>query len=166
MAGDASSIWAAVQAEYARGALTVAQICARYGITSKALYRQAKKEGWPLRSAANTAASRSAPKPSGRRGSRKSRKALIARLYKALEHKMTEFESRLADGAQTATESERDARTLNTMVRLFERLGALEEKAKAGDAASRDDGELGADARALREDLARRLERLRAERGA
>jgi len=168
MTGDASSIWAAVKADYAGGALTVAQICAHYGITSKALYRQAKKEGWPLRGAANTAASRSAPKQSARRRSRNSRKALIARLYRALEHKMTEFESRLSDGAQTATESERDARTLNTMVRLFERLSALEEKAAAEESKSGGEGgdDVAADARALREDLARRLERLRAGRGA
>jgi len=79
---------------------------------------------------------------------------------------MSEFEARQSDGAQTAAEHERETRTLNTMVRLFERLGALEEKAQANDAASRDDGDISADARSLREDLARRLERLRAEHGA
>ncbi len=152
---DISSTWATVAAAYAAGELTVAQICTRYGITQNALYARARKQGWPRRRAARRSRAATAP-----------REALIARLYKALEQKMTEFETRVGDGAQTAADHERDTRTLNTMVRLFERLGALEEKARADDAAARDDGDLTADARSLREDLARRLERLRAEHGA
>jgi len=165
MSGDPPSKWAAVAADYADGALTVAQICARYEITQNALYAQAKKQGWPRRRARYKTGM-----PAGRR--RGPRRTLIARLYRALEQKMSEFETRLADGAQTAADSERDARTLNTMVRLFERLGVLEEKASAGRAqdnakpgGSSADDDIAADARALREDLARRLERLRAERG-
>lgn len=159
MNGDRPSKWVAVAADYADGTLTVAQICARHEITQKALYAQASKQGWPRRNP--------------RRRADGSRRTLIARLYRALEHKMSEFEARLADGAQTAADSERDARTLNTMVRLFERLCALEEKAAAagaqGGAKSADgkpDDDIARDARALRGDLARRLDRLRAGRGA
>lgn len=156
---DASSKWAAVAADYAAGELTVAEICTRYGITPKALYTRAREQGWRLRRGrAQTAAS---PPKRPRRGPHAARKALIARLYQALEHKMSEFESRLPNGAQTAADHERDTRTLNTMVRLFERLSALDEK--AGAASGDDRGDLNGDARALREDLARRLERLRAE---
>ncbi len=153
---ETSSKWAAVAADYADGKLTVAEICARHGITHKALYAQAKRQGWPLRRTG-----RPAPLSGGRPKSQQPRQALIARLYKALEKKMSEFESRQPNGAQTAADHERETRTLNTMVRLFERLAALEEKARTDDAASRDDGGVTADARALREDLAQRLERLR-----
>ena len=153
-------MWAAVAADYAAGDLTVAQLCTRYGITRKALYARAKKQGWPLRRPGRQTRAHHA-KPAY-----PARKALIARLYEALEQKMSEFEARRPDGAQTAADHERDTRTLNTMVRLFERLGALEEKAKAGETASRTDGDVNADARSLREDLARRLERLRGEHGA
>ncbi len=153
---DASSKWAAVAEAYAAGALTVAQICAKYGITQKALYTRARKQNWPRRRGPASGRKR-APGPGT------ARKALIARLYQALERKMSEFELRLSEGAQTAADHERDTRTLNTMVRLFERLSALDEKASQ---ASGGDADLNADARALREDLARRLDRLRADHGA
>jgi len=156
---EASSKWAAVAADYAAGELTVAQICTRYGITQKALYARAREQGWPLRSGRDRATGRARK---SQRGSGAARKALIARLYEALERKMSDFESRQANGAQTAADHERDTRTLNTMVRLFERLSALDEKAGA---AAADDRSLNADARALREDLARRLDRLQAEHG-
>jgi len=158
---DASSKWAAVAADYAAGKLTVAQICTQYGITRKALYAHAREQGWPLRSGR---VRRSAGGAGRRREPHTARKALIARLYKALERKMSQFESRLPNGAQTAADHERDTRTLNTMVRLFERLSALDEKAETGGASGHDNSVgVNADARALREDLARRLERLRAE---
>lgn len=161
---DAPSKWAAVAADYVAGEWTVAQICTRYGISQKALYEQVKKQGWPLRSAGEQS---SADVRKQRRGAKTTRKALIARLYRALEQKMSEFESRLDDETPEAADHERDTRTLNTMVRLFERLSALEEKGRAGKAAAQDDrGGVNADARALREDLARRLERLRTEHGA
>ena len=153
---DASSKWAAVAQAYAAGELTVAEICAKYGITQKALYARAREQGWPRRRGPASGRKR---KP----GPGTARKALIARLYQALERKMSEFELRLSEGAQTAADNERDTRTLNTMVRLFERLSALDEKAGA---ASGGDADLNADARALREDLARRLDRLRADHGA
>jgi hypothetical protein len=40
---DASSNWAAVAKAYAAGELTVAEICAKYGITQKALYARARE---------------------------------------------------------------------------------------------------------------------------
>ncbi len=163
MDDDAVPKWAAVAEAYARGDVTVAEICTQYGITQHALYSQVRKQGWRRRRRRRPAGS-PVNAPRGTAGS--AREALIARLYNALERKMSEFEARQSDGAQTAAEHERETRTLNTMVRLFERLGALEEKAQANDAASRDDGDISADARSLREDLARRLERLRAEHGA
>jgi len=162
---DRSSKWASVAADYIGGELTVAQICARYGISQKALYEQVKDQGWPLRSAGGQS---SCEVRKSRRGAKTARKALIARLYRALEQKMSEFESRQPDGAQTAADHERDTRTLNTMVRLFERLSALDEKGRDKKASTGSDAGLGVttDARSLREDLARRLERLRAEHGA
>jgi len=163
MDDDAAPNWGAVSEAYARGDLTVAEICTRYGITQHALYSRARKQGWPPRRRRGPARPPvNTPCSSG--GS--AREALIARLYNALERKMSEFEARQSQGAQTAAEHERETRTLNTMVRLFERLGELKEKAQANNAVSRDDGDISADARSLRQDLARRLERLRTEHGA
>lgn len=159
MSEDAASKWAAVAADYVADKLTVPQICARHGVSRAALYRQVRKGGWPRRLRLRSA--RSGARGAGGKPDN-SRRALIARLYQVLERTMTEFEARLAVSAQTGTDHERDARTLNTMVRLLERLSALEEKGGEGKAAARDDGgAVTADAPALREDLARRLERLR-----
>jgi len=160
---DVASTWAAIAAAYAAGDLTVAQICTRYGISKNALYARARKQGWPKRRAGPQSRQRRGKSPPARQSARQ---ALIARLYRALEQKMSELETRVGDGAQTVADHERETRTLNTMVRLFERLGALEEKAKADDVASRDDVDISADARSLRKDLARRLERLQGEHGA
>jgi transposase-like protein len=162
---DRSSKWASVAADYIGGDLTVAQICERYGISQKALYEQVKDQGWPLRSAGGQSSREVRQR---RRGAKTARKTLIARLYRALEQKMSEFESRQPDGVQTAADHERDTRTLNTMVRLFERLSALDEKGRDKKASAGSDAGMGVttDARAVREDLARRLERLRADHGA
>lgn len=108
--------------------------------------------------ALSAAASRIAARPA--------RKAdLSRRLLTALDQKMTEFETRIADGATpTAADSERDARTLNTLVRLFEKLRGFGEKsqsrARASDSAA-PAGKDAHDADRLRNELAQRLERLR-----
>ena len=87
----------------------------------------------------------------------------------ALDRKMAQFETRMtlaaADSAPTtAADSERDARTLNTLVRLFDKLKGFGAKATPGKgvaAANRTAGKDIHDADRFRNDLARRLESLR-----
>lgn len=85
---------------------------------------------------------------------------IIARLYAALDRKMKEIEQRLdADDATGAADSERDARTLTSLARLYEKIvdleGAEEKSEQHGDTS----GE-GHDADRQREEIAERLERL------
>jgi hypothetical protein len=153
--------WEAVAHDYAAGALSVAAICAAHSLTRATLYHRAKIDGWPLR----------------RPGRRRSRADLAKRLLGALELKMTRFENRMADSAASATaaDSERDARTLNTLVRLFEKLKGLglgeaatrrARPAKSAPAPAEDSSVKDAhDADALRGELARRLEKLRGQLG-
>jgi ATP-dependent exoDNAse (exonuclease V) alpha subunit len=169
MSEDDATRWADIASAYALGVLSVRQICAQHSISSTALYRRAAREGWPKRLHKATAR-RQQERPAAP-SARNDKANLIARLYRALERKMSEFEDKQSEGAASAAESERNARTLNTMVRLFERLQAMEEKAlepagkvRRGDGTRASPEALSAaDADRLRDELARRLERLRAE---
>jgi hypothetical protein len=151
--------WAAIQQAYAASASTVDEICAQYKVSRTQLYAYARESGWDLRNA-------SAMSEWRRRQARD--KALAERLMQALDKKMTAFENRLADGHATPADSERDARTLNTLVRLFEKLRSIDEKAlrparpaSAPASAAKD----AIDADSLRHSLAQRLEKLRSGHG-
>lgn len=89
------------------------------------------------------------------------REDIIARLYAALDRKMKEIEDRLAgeDEGMSAADSERDARTLTSLARLYEKLSEMEqasEKASTKGEVSQKD--MNADRQ--REEIAQRLERL------
>jgi hypothetical protein len=147
--------WTAVARDYAAGTLMVTEICALHGISWDAFYRRRSRDNWPAR--------RIQTKRSGR-------SELAQRLLAALDQKMTEFETRLTDGAApSAADSERDARTLNTLVRLFDKLQNFDAKAAppkpssaAASTAHAAHSETSHDADRLRHDLAQRLEKLRA----
>jgi len=98
------------------------------------------------------------------------RAGIIARLYAALDQKMREIENRIEKasciGAEelTAADSERDARTLTALARLFEKLTDLD-AAESGPVkkAKREDGDLmdkEIDAERFRRDIADRLTRM------
>lgn len=102
------------------------------------------------------------------------RKALINRLYRALEQKIGFVEARLeVEENPSAAESEKDARTLTALVRLFEKLSELENQVlnercqdamtaeTAIDSSKVQDSDRGEpDAERLRATLAAKLERL------
>lgn len=169
MSEDVVPDWAAIADAYARGPLTVAQICTKFGISRTALYRQARQLGWPRRRKTLRERAGSAHAVVRTEKRRKSalggRDQIIGRLYEALERKMTELETRIEEGRRSAAECERDARTLNTLVRLFERLSDMEDKSRSKtDAPTQASGEtIDQDAVRLRKELARRLDRLRSE---
>ena len=146
--------WDAIAHDYAASTLTVSEICALHSVSRSVLYNRALLDGWIRRSARRPA---------------KGKADLARRLLTALDHKMTDFETRMTQAAAgalpaTAADSERDARTLGTLVRLFDRLKGFGAKAaaSAGAAAgSRTAGKDIHDADRFRNDLARRLESLR-----
>jgi hypothetical protein len=158
--------WDAIAHDYAESDLTVSEICALYSISCSVLYDRAELDGWIKRSAARRAARdrRPSPPPGGAKAT-----DLARRMLTALDHKMTEFETRMTQATAgaapiTAADSERDARTLNTLVRLFDKLkgfGAKAPSSARAAAASRTGGKDIHDADRYRNDLARRLERLR-----
>lgn len=147
--------WDAIARDYAAGVLAVSDICALHSVSRRTLYRQAELDGWPLRNFA------------GLRVRRRSRDGLAKRLLSALDLKMTQFENRMVANAsgETAADSERDARTLNTLVRLFDKLKGFGDKAEGGARASDCSAPAGKDAHdadRLRHELAQRVARLRA----
>jgi hypothetical protein len=92
---------------------------------------------------------------------------IIARLYAALDRKMREIETRIErashdDGeAMSAADCERDARTLTTLAKLYEKICELEGSpdAKTNDGrASKKEKEIDADR--FRHQVAERLQRM------
>ena len=157
--------WDAIAHDYAASTLTVSEICALHTVSRAALYGRAMLDGWIKRSDRRASAVHHPPP----RHLAKGEADLARRLLTALDHKMTDFETRMTQAAAgalpaTAADSERDARTLGTLVRLFDRLKGFGAKtaASAGTAAgSRTGGKDFHDADLYRNDLARRLESLR-----
>jgi hypothetical protein len=149
--------WEAIARDYAANALTITDICALHSVSRSAVHRRALKERW-----VNRAVMTDSP---ARRRIRE--RDLGQRLLDMLDRKMTQIENRAAPtggAAPTAADAERDARTLNTLVRLFEKLTSLRQKTEAAPktaapAASVERGDDGADG--LRNALAQRLEKLR-----
>lgn len=162
--------WAEIAKDYLRGDLTIDELCARHAITTCSLYRQIKKEGWPLRRPPVTQDSHAlGPRPA--RGSKSTnRRALFFRLCRALDQKIAEFEqSRPPPEALTPADKEREARTLHAMIRMFEKLSAMNpavpgKTGRSGTEANTK-GRLN-DADELRRQLAERLDRLRRGRDA
>lgn len=143
--------WQKVREAYEARERAVQEICDAHGIGPTALYRKLREENWPLRNELGAL----------RKGSRKKRprgpkrEDLVDRLYKAFERQMGEFEARLGAAAQAGVD-EKDARTLGSLARTLEKLIGL--RGENGGV----DGNLKTevDIERLREELARRLERL------
>jgi hypothetical protein len=154
--------WEAIARDYAACVLSVSDICALHAVSRSALYDHARRnERWLYR----VTLAGGPPRPTREQD-------LGQRLFNALDRKLSEFERRhaaaTADGTvPSAADAERDARTLNTLVRLFDKLQGYAKKAacrpappaSAAAAASAEPVPQGTDA--LRSTLARRLETLR-----
>lgn len=95
------------------------------------------------------------------------RAGIISRLYAALDHKMREIEHRIERASQaggeglSAADSERDARTLTALARLFEKLSDLD-TSSAAQAVPKGEAPAGKeiDADRFRLKIADRLERM------
>lgn len=120
---DDTQRWREITRAYAEGALTVAQICNRFSVSKGALYDRARIEGWPPRR--DRGRTRTAkPKTAGPDWDQ-----VAHRLYGALERKISELEQVMADRQEPfdASNRERDARTLNGLVRTFEKLREMDQ---------------------------------------
>jgi len=125
--------WAPIRADYSARKMTEAALCARHGITPTQLRYRKEKDGWV----------RDLPRHGERR-------ALISRMFAALDRQVAQLEERMKDDAQG------EVALLATMARTLEKLMALDAREKAstpGPAADKDMAE-------LRRQLARRIAQL------
>lgn len=114
------------------------------------------------------AGANSAKPPGGRRRSRPSRRAMLERLFDAVDAKLIRLERHMqGEGDATAADGERTARSLNSLIRSFEKLTAFEDKLARG-GGKRDgrngDGGDGDKTEHRRQELARRIAKLREQR--
>jgi len=160
--------WVAIERAYGHDRRKLTEIAIDFGVSRQLIQARAAKGNW--RRAGDAPAFdegdagidpddvAKAEEASGAR-----RKRMVARLFKALEEKMTQMETRIArgrDGAEeSAADSEREARALSALAGLYAKLVELDEAAGAKGAEKRQ-SEAASDADQFREDLARRLKRL------
>lgn len=123
MSENAGPDWAGARAAYCAGDGSVSQIVARFGVTRRTLYKRIREENWPRRSKWTPA--RQEP--------------LGERLRVVVERQLALLEQRLVASAPAgggdAAQRERDARTVSALVRIYEKLLALQGPDEGGPAA-------------------------------
>ncbi|XSG81213.1 MAG: hypothetical protein ACPW61_08980 [Methyloligella sp. ZOD6] len=167
--------WAAIEHAYAHDPRKLTEIASDFGVSRQKIQARAKLKDW-RRAGADDAPGfdeRDAGIEPGElaraeeaSGARRTR--MVARLFKALEEKMTQLEMRIARGSaaeESAADAEREARALSALAGLYAKLVELDEGECAKGTAKRH-SEAAGDADQFREDLARRLERLNRPRDA
>jgi hypothetical protein len=139
--------WVRLRQDYETAVRPIAGIAAQAGMNRSALIARARREGWKLR---------------GQRKSASTRQT-IQRLKDLLQKRLGELEGELGEiGAEvTAATSERDIRSMNTLVRTLEKVLELERKDRAHRSRKRREQRQFDDAE--RDALADRLEALHRE---
>jgi len=143
--------WRAIARDYTRADCTIMELCVRHSVSRSSLYRRIKAGVFASRSA-HKAASPAARDAHG----------LLRRLTHALDDKMTKFEQRLqCNELLSSADHEREARTLHSLLRMFERVSELSDAARKAAAAAPAAKGFDADADIFRRQLAARLDKLR-----
>jgi hypothetical protein len=124
-ASSAQPDWDAIRARYELGQEPVKDIAAAIGLKPFALSMKAKALGWLLRRHAQTKAILPA-----RRGRPESTQATLKRLKELLQSRIANLEQQLADIGDkvNAIKTERDLRSVNTLVRTLDKVLELEIK--------------------------------------
>ncbi len=144
--------WDGVAAAYLAQKQTLAEIGDEFGVSVTSICRRAKREGWPRRAAV----SKQKPDPGS---------AVEFRLARALDRQIKELEERWSETNALAgpVQAEKEARTLNVLIRTAEKLKELQ-MAKTKPTGSKRDQEktqaAALDRKRLRETLERRLDKL------
>ncbi|MDJ0514452.1 MAG: hypothetical protein QNJ62_13505 [Methyloceanibacter sp.] len=164
---DATIDWEAVRYDYLHSGMSEARIAWKHGTSKETLRRRKHAGGWQRVAPLVRLPTRRLPPGKGLppTPTEKRRGRIVTRLYNLLDAKMSEIETRMAgsDGRpQSAAEAEREARSLNTLARLYEKLVEMDEakgaRGEGGNAKTQIQD--GANADRLRRDLAGRLARL------
>ena len=162
--------WGRVRYDFLYSGKSVARIAADHGLAKTTLRNRIKTFGWvrviPTQPAKpGPKWKRPAPDLSGPNGEDLRRRRIVARLFKVLDDKMALLEARMANAVdraspESAADTERDARTITTLMQIYTKLAALDDAAQAkdGGSESRDGGSESRDG-ARRDDDADRLRR-------
>ena len=182
-AGDATQPidWEKAKHKYIHGDWSIARIAEARGSSETTISKRAKREGWVrligtkrLRSGPKPRLP-GAPRPKPKTQAQRRRSEMVRRLFEVLDTKLKLLEERMAEaqaeGAvpQSAADTERDVRSLNSLMQVYAKLVALDDAAKppTEEGSDRDGArKTDDDADQLRRDLALRLERLNRERDA
>lgn len=200
MTGSDPTDWSAIRRLYTAGALTLARIAEKHGISAERIARRSRRDGWPPR-LRRTSAAREGPadklaaKKAGEARKRgpppapphavkrevplpaattlKARRALVRRLYKAIDTKLKQMERRMAhdiastDGSSdtTAADHERDTRAIGALIANLSRVTEIEADLErlpgsASPADTQGDRQLADEAERFRREVAERLARL------
>ena len=162
--------WVGIEREYIYGDKSLDRIAAIYGSSSGGIRYRAKRDGWvrlfgttPL-TPGPAARLPSAPRPNA---DQLRQRRLARRLFKVIEAKLQEIETRMnqadANAAPpSAADTERDVRSINSLMDLYAKVVELDEAARAS-ATGKEEEAKSKDAVQLCRDLARRLEQLNRE---
>jgi hypothetical protein len=194
MTGSDDSDWPEIRRLYVAGTLTLARIAERHGISVQRIARRARNEAWPARprrrpgaregpartsgGKPSTSADRKPPAPEPRSQqaatpSLQARRALVRRLYKAIDTKLKQMERRMAhdmakqkeSSETTAADHERDTRAIGALIANLSRVTEIEADLErlpgsASPADQQGDRQLADEAERFRREVAERLARL------
>jgi hypothetical protein len=174
--------WESIKHDFVHGDWSQRRIALHHGVSARALGVRAKKEGWVRLVGTRKLRPGRKPSPPGAPKAKRAtieelrRRDVIRRLLEALDKRLIQLEKRMAidgeDGvpAQSAVDTERDARTLSGLARLYAKLVELDDGKSAKGEPDRDKSvtkpEATDDADRFRRDLALRLQRLNQARNA
>ncbi|MBN9263875.1 MAG: hypothetical protein J0I75_04765 [Hyphomicrobium sp.] len=202
MTGSDQPDWPEIRRLYVAGKLTLACIAERHGISAQRITRRARNERWPARArrgpaardgpatashakkSATAAGCKRVPPQAATSGikqeaaapgttSLKTRRALVRRLYKAIDTKLKQMERRMAQDIATkegtsdttAADHERDTRAIGALIANLSRVTEMEADLErlpgsTNPATSQGDRQLADEAERFRRDVAERLARL------
>ena len=201
MTGSDQADWSEIRRLYLEGELTVASIAEQHGVSVRRIHQRASRDGWPQRASLGlrkrarpppapdgkftakpaVAASSATARPRRPTGavaqSLKARRALVRRLYKAIDTKLQQMERRMAHDMATdertadttAADHERDSRAIGALIANLSRVTEIEADLERipGTAAPADqqaaqhaERQLADEAERFRREVAERLARL------
>ena len=181
--------WSEIRRLYLDGEFAIAAIAERHGVSAQRITRRAQRERWPPRPPRHR--NSATPKPRGKSDAKsrskrpaiatgstarslRARRALVRRLYTAIDTKLQQMERRMAhdmateegSSGTTAADHERDTRAIGALIANLSRVTEIEADLEripgtaAVPAAQQGDRQLADEAERFRREVAERLARL------
>ncbi len=151
-------VWAAAQAAYMSGEMTVREIAAKFNISKTSVYKRIREDGWRCIQNTGYTASRSAEE-TGVSGVKTDEVKVVERLYCILDRILAEIELGLIGGElRSSLDRARDMRTLLSLVGILAKLNSI----KPATAPEKDAEHTKRNEDQIRAEIAERLARLQA----